>query len=50
VPSPPPEHAIEQVFDGLSAMLLTNQTDRWARWGHRAPVCTGQQRTILVRD
>jgi hypothetical protein len=32
--------------------ILPSATGRivGAHWGHRAPVCTGQQRTILVRD
>jgi hypothetical protein len=47
----PPEQAIEHVFEILSAMLPT-ATGRivGAHWGHRAPVYTGQQRTIRVWD
>jgi hypothetical protein len=46
VPSPP-KQAIELLFEIPSAMLPT-ATGRivGAHWGHRAPVCTGQQRTI----
>jgi hypothetical protein len=47
----PPEHAIERVFEALSAMLPTaSGRIVGARRGHRATVCAGQQRTIRVRD
>ena len=47
----PLEQAIELLFEVPSAMLPT-AIGRivGAHWGHRPPVCVGQQRTILVRD
>ena len=46
--------AVDQPLDGdrvpIGNATDRDWTDRWGTFGHRAPVCTGQQRTIRVRD